>query len=104
MLTGQHPFLASSLIATTDRILREAPTPIRTFNPMVPESLEAVVKKAMAKDLDQRYARAANLLEDLRMVRAGGTARKLSPVPSPRPRTNRMLLAAMALIVLAIAV
>jgi eukaryotic-like serine/threonine-protein kinase len=104
MLTGQHPFLASSLIATTDRIRHETPAPIRRLNPMVPESLEAVVMKAMAKDLDQRYARAADLLEDLRVAQAGVTPSKLSPVPRPRPRTNRMLVGAIAVIVLAIAV
>lgn len=104
MLTGRHPFLASSLIVTTDRIRYETPTGIRTFNPMVPESLEAVVKKAMAKGLDQRYATAADLLEDLRTVQAGVTPSKLSLALSPRPRTNRILLGVMAVIVFAIAV
>ena len=103
MLTAHHPFLAGSFVATSDRIRHETPTPIRIFNRKVPESLEAIVVKAMAKEPEQRYATADKLLEDLRLLRAGVTPSKLSPVlPSPRPRTNRTLLAAIAVILLVI--
>lgn len=105
MLSGHHPFLASSFVVTTDRIRHETPTPIRIFNPRVPESLEAVVMKALAKEPAQRYANATELLEDLRLVQAGVTPSKLSPfLPSPeRRKTNRMRVAAVAIVLLAIA-
>jgi serine/threonine protein kinase/tetratricopeptide (TPR) repeat protein len=73
VLTGQHPFMAGSFVATSDRIRRETPASIRIFNRSVPEDLEALVNKAMAKDPAQRYAGAQELLEDLRNVRAGVT-------------------------------
>ncbi|HEX3355078.1 MAG TPA: tetratricopeptide repeat protein [Terriglobales bacterium] len=73
VLTGQHPFLAGSFVATTDRIRRETPASIRIFNPAVSEDLEALVNKAMAKDPAQRYAGAQELLDDLRRVREGQT-------------------------------
>ena len=79
MLTGHHPFLASSFVATTDRIRRETPTPIRIFNSGVPEGLEVLVGKAMAKEPGQRYASARELLHDLRLVQAGLTPSKLAP-------------------------
>ena len=79
MLTGHHPFLASSFVATTDRIRQETPTPIRIFNSEVPEGLEALVSKAMAKEPGQRYASARELLHDLRLVQAGLTPSKLAP-------------------------
>jgi serine/threonine protein kinase/Tfp pilus assembly protein PilF len=68
VLTGQHPFLASSFVATTDRIRTETPTPVRIFNRSVTPELEALVNKAMAKDAGQRYASAHELLEALREV------------------------------------
>jgi eukaryotic-like serine/threonine-protein kinase len=80
ILTGHHPFLSSSFVATSERILHEMPTSIRTFNPEVPEALAAVVAKAMAKDPGQRYADARALLEDLRLMHAGLTPTKLHPI------------------------
>ena len=73
VLTGQHPFMAGSFVATTDRIRRETPASIRIFNRSVPEDLEALVNKAMAKEPAQRYASAQELLDDLRSVREGIT-------------------------------
>jgi serine/threonine protein kinase/tetratricopeptide (TPR) repeat protein len=77
-LTGQHPFLASSFVATTDRIRRETPAPIHIFNREVSKELETVVSKAMAKEPGQRYASARELLEDLQSVQAGTTPSRLS--------------------------
>jgi tetratricopeptide (TPR) repeat protein/tRNA A-37 threonylcarbamoyl transferase component Bud32 len=80
MLTGQHPFLASSFVATTDRIRSETPAAIRIFNPRVPDGVEALVSRAMAKDPGQRYASAKELLDDLRRVQAGLTPNTLRPM------------------------
>ena len=68
VLTGQHPFLAGSFVATTDRIRNETPTPVRIFNRSVTPELEALVNKAMAKDASHRYTSANELLEALREV------------------------------------
>src|SRR4029077_18906888 len=68
VLTGQHPFLSGSFVATTDRIRNETPASIRIFNSSVSRDLEALVNKAMAKDASQRYASAQQLLEALREV------------------------------------
>ena len=43
----------------------------REINPAVPEELDALVVKLLAKDPDDRYASAASLAEDLRRVRDG---------------------------------
>jgi tetratricopeptide (TPR) repeat protein/tRNA A-37 threonylcarbamoyl transferase component Bud32 len=102
MLTRQHPFLASSFVATTDRIRNETPAPIRIFNSAVPDGLEALVSKAMAKDPGQRYGSARELLDDLRLVQAGLTTSKLQPAFQYRPaRKSRRWLGATVLVVLA---
>jgi len=87
-LTGHHPFLASSFVATTDRIRNETPTSIRIFNREVPDGLEALVNKAMAKDPAQRYGSAHDLLRDLQLVHSGLTPTKLRPI-LPLPQTLR---------------
>ncbi len=79
MLTGHHPFLSSSFVATSERILHETATPIHIFNPEVSGPVEELVARAMAKDLGQRYADARTLLEDLRSMQAGLTPTKLTP-------------------------
>jgi tetratricopeptide (TPR) repeat protein/tRNA A-37 threonylcarbamoyl transferase component Bud32 len=102
-LTGHHPFLASSFVATTDRIRGETPAPIRIFNSHVPDGLEALVSKAMAKEPGQRYASARELLQDLRLVQAGLTPTKLQPVlPMPFVRKpTRWAIALLAVLLVA---
>jgi tetratricopeptide (TPR) repeat protein/predicted Ser/Thr protein kinase len=68
LLTHKQPFLTSSFVATSERILHETPAPIRTFNPELSQGLEAVVMKAMAKAPDQRYANVRELLDDVRLL------------------------------------
>jgi len=79
MLTQHHPFWSKGgLVATSERILHETPSSIRVFNRSVPEELEAIVLKAMAKAPSERHAQAADLLEDLRLMRAGAMPTKPS--------------------------
>jgi serine/threonine protein kinase/tetratricopeptide (TPR) repeat protein len=85
-LSGQHPFLAGSYVATTHRIIHEAPTPIHVFNPKVPGELEDIVSTALAKEPSQRYANARDLLEDLSAVREGVTPSKVLPLLKQRRR------------------
>ena len=77
MLTGHHPFLTTSFVATADRIRKEIPAPIHIFNSRVPAELEALVNKLIAKEPGQRYASAAELVQDLRTVQAGLTPTRL---------------------------
>jgi serine/threonine-protein kinase len=92
-LAGHHPFLSDSYVATTHRILHEKATPIRVFNSSVSVELERIVARAMAKDPEDRYANAQELLEDLRDVQTGVTPSKLLPVRRlPIPRRPRQVL------------
>jgi len=77
-LTGHHPFLANSFVATSDRIRCETPVPIHIFNSKVPEDLDKLVNKAMAKEPGQRYASTRELLKELRLVQVGVTPSGLS--------------------------
>jgi tetratricopeptide (TPR) repeat protein/predicted Ser/Thr protein kinase len=83
-LAGRHPFLAPTLIATSDRILNAPATPLRQLKPELPEMLEQIVARLMAKDLSGRYARAAELAADLRSLERGEVRKLRSPTLWPR--------------------
>src|SRR5437899_122325 len=67
-VSGRHPFLAGSFMATSDRTLHEVPPPLARLNPKVPAELGRIVAKMLAKNPDERYATAADLLVDMRAV------------------------------------
>jgi eukaryotic-like serine/threonine-protein kinase len=79
MLTLKNPFFTGSFVATSERILHDTPAAIRVLNPNVPEALEAVIMRAMAKTTAQRYANACELLDDLRRAQAGSLPMELTP-------------------------
>ena len=103
MLSGHHPFLAGSFVATSDRIRHETPTPIHIFNSKVPEELEKLISKALAKEPGQRHASARELLQDLRVVQASVTPLKLSRVLPRRAKRPRKRWLAAGIVVAAVA-
>ncbi|MDQ3590462.1 MAG: protein kinase, partial [Actinomycetota bacterium] len=71
MLTGRRPYEAEDPIATAMKHINDpAPHP-REANPAVPEDVDALVVRLLAKAPEDRYASAAELAEDLRRVRDG---------------------------------
>src|SRR5215204_5596808 len=71
MLTGEPPYSADNPLATAMKHLDEPPRHPRAANPAVPEGLDALTTKLLAKDPWDRYSSAAVLAEDLRRVRDG---------------------------------
>jgi serine/threonine protein kinase/tetratricopeptide (TPR) repeat protein len=70
MLTGRHPFRSASFAEMIEKTLREKPRSIHTVNPQVPETLEAIVVRMLAKDPTERPANAAELLTDLEATKS----------------------------------
>ena len=68
MLTGRKPFESDHDQALVYMILNEEPAPIRSWCPEVPKVLEEIVRKAMAKDPNDRYQNVEDLLADLGVV------------------------------------
>jgi serine/threonine protein kinase len=61
MLTGRTPFRADTPLAILLKHLKDPLPHLRAFSPRVPESIEQVVVKALAKDPQKRYANAAEM-------------------------------------------
>ncbi|MDD7937641.1 Stk1 family PASTA domain-containing Ser/Thr kinase [Actinomycetospora lutea] len=74
LLTGEPPFTADSPVAIVYQHVREDPPMLSTLTPpgvVVSPELEAVVRRAMAKNPDNRYPTAADMRADLLRVLAG---------------------------------
>jgi len=69
MLAGKAPFLGENINAIMYQTLHTVPPPPSTLNPAVPEMLDFIVAKALAKDLDDRYPDASEFALDLRACR-----------------------------------
>jgi serine/threonine-protein kinase len=65
MLTGQIPFDAANYNALLIKILTEDPIPVEELNPELPSALVEIVKKAMARDLADRFTTCDELRERL---------------------------------------
>jgi serine/threonine-protein kinase len=77
MLTGRAPFAGSDVNSLMFQILNFVPPVPNALNPAIPEMLNLVVAKAIAKAPDERYASAAEFAADLRECR--GLVEAVSP-------------------------
>jgi len=73
MLTGKRPFQSDYEQALVYSILNQEPESVRQTRPQVPEELERVVLRAMAKRQEDRYQTPAELIADLEACRTGGS-------------------------------
>jgi eukaryotic-like serine/threonine-protein kinase len=69
MLTGQAPFNGDNVNAIMYQTLNAIPSPPSTLNPEVPEMINFIVAKALAKKADDRYQNAMDFSVDLRACR-----------------------------------
>lgn len=65
MLTGSVPFTGESPVSVALKHLQEEIPEPRVLNPEIPQSVENIILKALAKNPLQRYESADELLEDL---------------------------------------
>lgn len=68
LLTGKLPFSGESAVSIALKHLQNDTPSLRSSVPTIPQSLENVVLKATAKNMQHRYQSAAEMLEDLTTV------------------------------------
>ena len=71
MLTGSTPFTGDTPLAVAYKHVRETPDPPSAINPDVPEDLDAIAMKALAKNPDNRYSSATEMRDDLERFTSG---------------------------------
>jgi len=67
LTTGTLPFSGDTSLSIVYKHVNEYPKPPRAFNPDMPEALEQIIEKAMAKDPADRYASAQEMLDILNL-------------------------------------
>lgn len=79
MLTGTSPFLADNIHGVMYQTLNFNPPAPKTLNPELPDVLNFIVAKALAKNLDDRYQQSKDLANDLREARAAVLGEEIDP-------------------------
>ena len=77
MLTGRNPFVRESdttPLPVMHRISVEPHAPLRQVDPAIPAAIERIVNRALAKKPQDRYARAAEMADELRKAARETTA------------------------------
>ncbi|MDO9385419.1 MAG: serine/threonine-protein kinase [Thiobacillus sp.] len=67
MLTGTTPFNGDNLSAIMYKVLNEDPAPPSTVNPRVPAFFDRIIRRALAKQPQDRYQTAGEFARDLRL-------------------------------------
>ncbi len=104
MLTGRAPYQGPDSAAILAQIRTGPPPPIRTLNPKADEGQARIAEDAMARELRDRYAHMADVVQDLdRVARGraplGAKAIRLGPALR-RAAFNRRVLAVAAVVAL----
>ena len=71
MATGRPAFGGGTGGAIIEAVLTKSPVSARSVNPEIPQQLEEIINKALHKDREQRYPRAADLRADLERLERG---------------------------------
>jgi len=89
MAAGRPPFEGPTCGVIFEAILNRTPLAPRVWNPTLPPELEAVIQKALQKDLEARYQSAAFLRADLKTLKlARDSAQRDAAVPGPTQSTG----------------
>jgi len=91
MLSGAAPFAGDNALAILERHKTDEPAPLSAAVPEVPEQVELVVSKLLAKKAKERYQSASELLLDLQALRRGEPVRFETPERGARPSTATMV-------------
>lgn len=93
LVTGHLPYEADTPLATILKHLHEPVPSSRGVKPDVPEAIDRIIAKAMAKDPEDRYQTAPEFIADLDKVSRGETVAVEPPKPAVRTDFDTVRLA-----------
>ena len=92
MATGKKAFTGASQASLVSAILRDEPRPISEIAPMAPPAIDRLVKTCLAKDPEDRWQSARDVMSELRWIGQAGSQPGAPAVVVSR-RKNREKLA-----------
>ena len=91
MATGKKAFIGASQASLVSAILRDEPKAISELAPMAPPALDRLVKTCLAKDPEERWQSARDVMSELRWIgQAGSQAGAPAVVASRRKSRERL--------------
>src|SRR5574339_13277 len=75
MLTGRQPYEADTPMAVAIKHITDPVPHIRQTNPQLPEAMETIIQKAMAKDKQARFSTAVEMTNALMSIGRGESTR-----------------------------
>ncbi len=107
MCSGKPPFARPNLPAVVEAVVHETPPGVGTLRDDLPDGLEPVVTKALAKEPDNRYQTAGTLARDLKSIQKqlefADYVSSPTPVSAWIPRRGRPWIGAAAALALMVA-
>src|SRR5207249_4582187 len=86
MATGRRPFEGKTQASVIAAILAAEPQPITALRPTAPAALDRVIRICLAKDPDERFQSAHDLLLQLRFIAADSSTPAVAAVVGRRGR------------------
>ena len=83
MVTGQRAFKGKSQASLIAAILAAEPTPMSLLRPLTPVALDRLVATCLAKDPDERWQSAHDLVQELKWIRDAGAATESTAATAP---------------------
>jgi eukaryotic-like serine/threonine-protein kinase len=83
MVTGRRAFLGKSQFSVASAVLEKESEPISTFQPLTPPALDRAIRVCLAKDAEDRWQTAHDLLRELKWIAEAGLQ------AAPQIRTRR---------------
>jgi Tol biopolymer transport system component len=95
MATGQKAFSGKSQASLISSIMGTEPPAVSAVSPMTPPAFDRVVRTCLAKDADDRWQTAHDVMLEIKWVAEGGSAAGLpAPVVAKRKNRERLWMAA----------
>jgi serine/threonine protein kinase len=96
MLAGQRAFPGKSQLSVASAILEKEPTPISSIKPMTPPALDHAIRRCLAKDREERWQTARDLMLELRWIAEVASVKGIHPQEVTRPPFRERLAWAVA--------
>src|SRR4051812_38538706 len=103
MLTGRTAFEGKTRASLLGAILKDQPPRVSAVQPLAPKTLDRIVAACLAKDPDDRYQSARDLLRDLQWATLPDAPTASLAAAVPRARAGLRVLAAVAILLVGVA-
>jgi serine/threonine protein kinase len=92
MLTGKRAFAGKSQISVMSAILEKDPEPVSAVQPLASPALDHVIQRALAKDPNDRWQTARDLMQELKWsAEKAAPLSGATPTAAPARRTREVL-------------